>query len=196
MVFGQVYSIRSHQTTDIYIGSTIQTLSQRMTDHRKNYKQYLNGTFAYISSYEILQYEDSYIELLFEGEFESKYVLKQKEGKYQREMNCVNKHIAGRTKREYEKEHKEQKIESGKRYRNKHPDYNKQYFIENKETISKQRSTKIKCECGSIICKGDILKHKQTEKHKRLMLCLSSEENSSEVRFSSGQSSENSEAVK
>jgi hypothetical protein len=192
MVFGRIYTLRSHQTTDIYIGSTTQTLSQRMTDHRKNYKSYLNGTFAYITSYEILQYEDAYIELLFEGEFESKYALKQKEGKYQREMDCVNKHIAGRTKQEYEEEHKEQKKESGKRYRNKHQYSIKQYFIKNKETISKQRSTKIKCECGSTICKGDILKHKQTQKHQRFIQSLSVEENFGVAHSFEGQSKESS----
>ena len=61
MVYGRVYTIRSHQTDDIYIGSTTQTLSQRMTDHRKNYKQYLDKKRNYITSYEIVQYEDAYI---------------------------------------------------------------------------------------------------------------------------------------
>jgi hypothetical protein len=209
MVYGRVYSIRSHQTTDIYIGSTTQILCKRMADHRRNYKQYLNKKQHYITSYEIVKYEDAYIELLFEGEFESIDALRKKEGDCQRSMKCVNQLIAGRTPKEhyeentnlykkrhqqYYQEHKPQILEQVKKYtvenrdkileykknyRDEHPDDNKQYNIENKETISKRRSTKIKCECGLTICKGAKSNHVKTEKHKRLMLCLSSEENSS-----------------
>jgi hypothetical protein len=107
MVFGRVYSIRSHQTSDIYIGSTTQILCKRLSDHRRTYKSYLNGICGYVSSYEILPYEDAYIELIFEGEFESKYALMKKEGEYIREMDCVNKVIPGRTKQEYRDEHKD-----------------------------------------------------------------------------------------
>ena len=114
MVYGRVYSIRSHQTTDIYIGSTTQILCKRMSDHRSNYKKYLNGTFDYVSSFEILQYKDCYIELLFEGEFESKNALDRKEGEYQREMNCVNKNIAGRTPKERYEENKEKLLQKKK----------------------------------------------------------------------------------
>ena len=69
MVYGRVYSIRSHQTIDIYIGSTTQTLSQRLTDHKR---YYTNGHTNYITSLEILKYEDAYIELLFEGDLNLK----------------------------------------------------------------------------------------------------------------------------
>jgi hypothetical protein len=127
MVYGRVYSIRSHQTPDIYIGSTIQTLSRRMAYHRADYKAYLNEKQHYISSYEILQYNDAYIELLFEGEFESKNALQKKEGEYQREMDCVNKQIAGRTQQEYYEDNKEHIVE-----------YQKQYYEENKPQIEEQ----------------------------------------------------------
>jgi len=127
MVYGRVYSIRSHQTDDIYIGSTIQTLSQRMTDHRADYKQYLNKNPRYVTSYEILQYNDAYIELLFEGEFESRNALDRKEGEYQRSMDCVNKRIEGRTKQEHYEDNKEEILVK-----------NKQYYKENKPHILEQ----------------------------------------------------------
>ena len=77
MVFGQVYAIRSHQTKDLYIGSTTQALSMRMAHHRRIHKYYSNKTYHNVSSFEILQY-DAYIELLIEGEFESKKALQKK----------------------------------------------------------------------------------------------------------------------
>ena len=167
MVFGRVYSLRTHQTDDIYIGSTIQTLSQRMTDHRVDYKAFLNNKMNYISSYEILQYNDAYIELLFEGEFESKNAFKKKEGEFQRSMNCVNKNIAGRTLQEYRDEHKEQQLEYNTKYRDEHKEqqveYNTKYKKEHQEQINENLRRKIKCECGSTICKGAKITHIKTK---------------------------------
>ena len=119
MVFGRVYSIRSHQTTELYIGSTTQALSMRMSGHRKHYRCYLNKKKHYITSFKILQYNDAYIELLFDGEFKSKDALRQKEGEYMRDMDCVNRCSAGRTKQEYYEENKEQILEQVKQYQMK-----------------------------------------------------------------------------
>jgi hypothetical protein len=173
MIYGRVYSIRSHQTSDIYIGSTTQTLSQRLTDHRRDYKYFLNHNNHYMTSYEILKYGDEYIEVIYEGDFESKQSLKRKEGEYQREMKCVNKVIAGRTSQElfkiyYEKtkehrtnynhqyydEHKEQILEHVTQYRNEH-----------KDQISHRRKQKITCACGSVICIGAKQQHERSKKH-------------------------------
>ena len=72
---GKIYSIRSHQTDLIYIGSTIETrLSARLSKHRSDYKRYImSGKFNYyVSSFEILKYNDAYIELIEEVENISK----------------------------------------------------------------------------------------------------------------------------
>ncbi len=62
---GKIYTIRSHQTDKYYIGSTNQqTLAQRLGKHRSGYNIYLNNNSNYLSSYEILQHSDHYIELL------------------------------------------------------------------------------------------------------------------------------------
>jgi len=195
MVYGRVYSIRSHQTTDIYIGSTKQTLSQRITDHRGNYKRYLNKIGNYVTSFEILKYGDAYIEILFEGEFESKYALKQKEGKYQREMDCVNKNIAGRTYKEWEEENKEKRseqhkkweeenkekrseqhtqyrkenkpqiAEKQKKYNENHKEEKKQYDALRREKNKEQLKQRHECKCGGYFCIGDKSKHEKTKKH-------------------------------
>jgi hypothetical protein len=179
MVYGRVYSIRSHQTTDIYIGSTTQILSKRMSDHRKDYKRYLNGQFAYVSSYKILQYEDAYIELEFEGEFESKYALMKKEGEYIREKECVNKNVAGRTDAEYRVDNKLQINkwrEENKQYLLK---YGKEYQEINREQILKKAKQTYECKCGSTCRIVDKTKHNRTQKHQKFIQSLSAEENSS-----------------
>jgi hypothetical protein len=190
MVYGRVYSIRSHQTTDIYIGSTTQILCKRMVDHRYGYKYYLNKKSKYVSSYEILKHEDAYIELIYEGEFESKNALTKKEGEYIRDMDCVNKRIEGRTQKEWHEEHKEQAteyqtqyykehkphlIQQSKNYNEEHKEqrieYNKQYYEDHKENAK----IKYTCKCGLVCRVNTKSKHERSKKHKRLMLSLSTE---------------------
>ena len=61
----KIYAIRSHQTNDVYIGSTVERLSARMSKHRYDYKKFSAGEgMNYVSSYEILKYPDAYIELI------------------------------------------------------------------------------------------------------------------------------------
>jgi len=99
---GKIYAIRSYQTDDIYIGSTVDTLSKRMGGHRCNYKQYIAGKkVGNLTSFKILKYNDAYIELLEDYPCNSKGELERKEGEYIRKMDCVNKVIAGRSQEEY-----------------------------------------------------------------------------------------------
>jgi hypothetical protein len=158
MVYGRVYAIRSHQTTDIYIGSTEQILCKRMSDHRKVYNSFLNDKQGYITSYEVLKYEDAYIELIFEGEFESKDALRKKEGEYQRSMDCVNIRIDGRTQKEWQKQHYQKHKEEIKKK-------SIQHYEENKDTILKRYSKKFTCECGGCFTHGNKSTHEKTKKH-------------------------------
>ena len=143
MVYGRVYSIRSHQTTDIYIGSTKQILCKRMSDHWRDYRRYLNKNIKYLTSFELLKFTDAYIELIYEGEFESQNALERKEGEYQREMDCVNKVISGRTQKEYYEENKPHILEQTKEYREIHKEEIKekrnQYYQEHKDEILEQK---------------------------------------------------------
>ena len=78
---GKIYTIRSHQTNKYYIGSTNhKTLAQRLGKHRSNYKEYLNNHNNYISSFEILQHTDHYIELLELYPCNTKDELRRREG--------------------------------------------------------------------------------------------------------------------
>jgi len=136
---GKIYAIRSHQTEQYYIGSTVQTLAQRLTKHRDSYKYNHKGRYT-MSSFEILQYDDHYIELLELCPCTCKSELHRREGQLIREhINCVNKRIAGRSKAEYIEDNKELVRLRKKRYYEQNKEkldaYRKQWRKDNDNKI-------------------------------------------------------------
>ena len=216
---GKIYSIRSHQTDQIYIGSTTQPLCKRLYGHRQKYKLYKNtGNCgrSYMTSFEILQYDDHYIELIEECPCDTRQQLCRREGQIIRASECVNKHIAGRTKKQYQQDNKDKICEYKKQYYQDNKDEllvkNKQYREGNKEKINAKkkqyyednkdellvkkkqyyennkdkiiakikqyrennkdkllakRKEKIVCECGSIVGRCCLTRHKKSKKHLR-----------------------------
>lgn len=136
---GKIYAIRSHETDEIYIGSTTQTLSRRMTDHRKFMKRWKDGKCNYTSSFKILEYQTCYIELLENYPCNNKEELFKKEGEYIRKMECVNKRIEGRTPKQHYQDNKDEILERQKQYYldniDKIKEQKKQYRHDNKEVI-------------------------------------------------------------
>ncbi len=105
---GKIYSIRSHQIDKIYIGSTIEPLYKRLNAHKRKYKEYKNGGYHYVSSFELIQYNDVYIELIENIVCNSKEELRSKEGNYIRlhKNKCVNKKIECQTMKQYTTQYK------------------------------------------------------------------------------------------
>ena len=86
---GKIYSIRSHQTDDVYIGSTCLSLAKRIYGHRADYNMWKKGTRHYVTSYDILTYNDNYIELLENYPCGGKNELLRREGQLIRTTeNC------------------------------------------------------------------------------------------------------------
>ena len=143
---GKIYKITSVSTTDIYVGSTTTDLDLRMNQH----KYQLKKNKEYVSSFEILKYGDAKIELIVNFPCDSKTELTREEGKYIRQLDCVNKNIAGRTNKEYNVENKEQIAKKSKEYyhqnkeqiaktlknyRDTHKEQQKEYYYTHKEQI-------------------------------------------------------------
>jgi len=142
---GKIYTLRSNQTDKFYIGSTTQSLSKRFYEQKKHYKQYLDGKKHYITSFDILQYEDAYIELLEEFPCENKIQLCKREGELIRCSNCVNKRIEDRTIKEWFEENKDKIKEYQKKYR---------------------EQNKVNCECGGSYCGlSNRINHLKTNRH-------------------------------
>lgn len=129
---GQIYSIRSHQTDLIYIGSTTQPLHKRFAQHK--------GPSNKCSSAEIIKYEDAYIELLEDYPCDSKKALNKREGYLIRNMDCVNKAVPGRTDAEYYAENREQLKAYQAEYRAEHREQIKIYKAENREQINAKQA--------------------------------------------------------
>jgi hypothetical protein len=130
---GKIYTIRSHQTDKYYIGSTCQALHKRLYKHRLNYKNYLNGTYPNMSSYNIIIHNDNYIELLEEVICENNEQLTKREGELIREHkdNCVNIKIEGRTIKEWINDNKETITLNQKIYRDEHKGVQRQWKVDN-----------------------------------------------------------------
>ena len=151
---GKIYTIRSYQTDDIYIGSTTQTLTKRLSKHKSDFKRWKKGTYHYVTSYELIKYNDVYIELLELCPCSNKMELFRREGELIRSMDCINKNVNGRTdkerkeyikeyKKEYYQENKEKIKIKSKEYRAVNKDkiyeHTKEYYQENKEKIKEYK---------------------------------------------------------
>jgi hypothetical protein len=135
-VNGQIYAIRSHQTEEIYIGSTTQPLHKRFHEHKNNKRYY--------TSKEIIQYTDAYIELIENFPCNSKKELNRREGQHIRNAeNCVNKRIPERSKKEFYVDNKEEIAKRNKEYyyanKDNHLEQKKIYYQENKDVLIKKR---------------------------------------------------------
>jgi len=183
----KIYTIRSYQTDKYYIGSTCDALHKRLYNHRRDYKNYLNNNHHFVTSFDIILYEDNYIELLEDYKCESKNELLKREGELIRKYkdDIVNCRIAGRTGKEYKEDNKVIIKEQRKKYseinKDKIKEYRNEYIKDNKEKIKEQRKKyseinkdKIKerttklydCECGKTQLQwGRKSEHNKTKFH-------------------------------
>lgn len=162
----KIYAIRSYQTDQIYVGSTIQELSSRMSGHRRAYRRFLNGKGLYITSFELVKFNDAYIELIENYSCSCKNELEKKEGEIIRKTeNCVNKIIVGRTQSEYIQDN----LEKFTKYQIEYRKNNKDILSEKKKEYYQKRKTylsqKITCECGSTVRRNGMYEHITTKKH-------------------------------
>jgi len=109
----KIYTIRSHLTDKIYIGSTCNSLSVRMAQHRASFKKGNKTT-----SFNLLEFPDAYIELLEVFPCNTKEELNQREGQLIRSsFHAVNKLISGRTRKETNRAYYEANKEKHRLYR-------------------------------------------------------------------------------
>lgn len=137
---GKIYKIVSNVTGDVYIGSTTKKyLSERLKDHKYEYKRYLNGERGYITSFKIIESGDYDIILLENCPCETKDQLHARERFHIENNECINRYIPGRTR--------------------------KQYREENRDKIRQHQGEVIKCPlCNGNITRRNLATHKQTLK--------------------------------
>ncbi len=155
----KIYKIVDANEEMVYVGSTVNTLARRMATHRGHYK-----SCNFVSSHIIFDkygVENCKILLLENYPCNTKDELNRREGEHIKQLNCVNKQIAGRTNHEYYEDNKEAIIDKQKKYyelnndkrvaiRKKYNDANREaiavehkiYREKNKELLKEKRKEK------------------------------------------------------
>jgi hypothetical protein len=197
---GKIYTIRFHNSNEIYIGSTTQSLAVRFGGHKRG------GSFR-CSLYKIINskyngdWSVCYYELYENFSCNTKEELCKKEGEMIRKFkddenyNCINFRIAGRTGiecckqyyqeninivKEKQKQYKEENAnkikEYNKKYKeenaNKIKEYNKKYREENANKIKENNKEKITCDCGYRVNKNSISRHYKSKIHQEYLTSL------------------------
>jgi len=133
---GKIYRIVDNTNGDVYIGSTTKKyLSDRLSEHRCDYKRFLKGKKNNCRSGDIIKNGDFNIILIENYPCNSKKELTARERYFIENNKCINKVIPGRT--------------------------NKEYVNDNKDRLNKIRRDNYDHEKNKINCKKDYEKHKQ-----------------------------------
>jgi hypothetical protein len=118
---GKIYKLTNVNTDAVYIGSTCQPLEDRFRQHCIKYYKWakMKGKkkreYKGITSYKVFKDGFTRITLVEDYPCDSIRELRKREGKVIREHpSTVNKKIAGRTKKEWEYERKQEEIDSVK----------------------------------------------------------------------------------
>ena len=181
---GKIYKIFNTLNDEIYVGSTIQSLSHRMIKHRDDVKNDTKDYHTTISKLmKELGVEHFYIELLELYPCDNKGELGAREGFWIKEVGTVNKHVMGRTRKQH---YEDNKIA----IQAKCKEYNIQYRIDNKEKIVAQnkdyyqrtiehqlkrqqqekvkewKNPKIVCPCGGSFTNSHKAEHLKCVRHK------------------------------
>ena len=189
---GKIYKITNDFNDEVYVGSTCDTLIKRFSSH-KSYAHRKEGKDREL--YKLMNEIGASrfrIELVENCLCDDKYQLRQREGRFIREMGTLNMNIAGRPKQEADKEYrkknkdkiieyreinKEKLTEQTKKYRDTHKDkideINKIYRIKNTDKFKERNMEIILGTCGCSITFGNKQRHEKTKKHIQLMESLS-----------------------
>lgn len=151
---GKIYTIKSKTNPDlIYVGSTIQTLNERMNGHKKQSKEKSRQNYPLYKSINN-NWNEWYIELYEEYNCENKEELRKREGEIIRQIGTLNQRIAGRDDRTYEIDNKQKRDTYKKEYREKNYDVlkekrnlkskencdrAKEYYVNNKDNVKKYK---------------------------------------------------------
>ena len=144
---GKIYKIVCNVTGLCYIGSTTERrLCRRLSGHVSAYRRYLRNGIVDITSFKVLENDDYRIELICDCPCENRDQLNKLEGFYIQNNKCVNRYVAGRSKKEYE--------------------------MLTKDKIRKRKTRRFKCRCGSIYSHNHRAKHTRSRRHCQHMYTL------------------------
>ena len=157
---GKIYKLYNSECC--YIGSTSQKLlSKRKAHHLEQFNKWVKGEYHWVSSFILfMNDEDVEIELLEEREFDTKNDMLKLEAEYIKKFDCVNEKLpTGDTNQEKKKKEREKN-------RDWYLDYQAEYYKLNKDKMTEM----VECECGAIVQKQNLKRHKKRKIHLSLLL--------------------------
>lgn len=139
---GKIYSISSATAGICYIGSTTNTLINRLRHHCHCYDAYRdtgNGKFS-ISSRKVLDYDDYRIQLIENYPCQNRDELWAREAYYiLNTENCINDNIPGRSKKQYYQDNREKISETRRLDRKANPEKHRVWSLRTR-TKNKHRN--------------------------------------------------------
>ena len=180
---GKIYKIYNTTNDDIYVGSTTQKLCERMRDHRYSITDAKAGKQLIYKAFREHGVDNFYIELIEKCPCNDRQELRRKEGEYIRSLKpSLNKRIAGRTKTEYLDDSREHRLAVMQTYYQDNKEHlapkRKEWSQHNRERINisnrnrreinhdslaRYYQEKIKCDCGSVVSRAALTRHKKCE---------------------------------
>jgi len=189
-MIGYVYKICDNTNNNVYYGSTTLTLNKRLREHklqkRCSSKYILKNNNYIMILVETIEFQDKKQLLIREKYYIQNYpcinerlpITTYEERKEQmKKYYELNKEQINEKHKEYDKEYYELNKDKKKEYYTKYYKANKEkyykankekvkeYYEANKQQLNEKRKEKMTCDCGSIVRKCDIVRHKKTKRH-------------------------------
>ena len=168
---GKIYSIRSlSHPEEVYIGSTCMPLHKRLHSHRASFYMWRRPVTrknpGYMSSFEMIKYDDHYIELVENFPCDSKDVLRRREGQVIRETDCINRRVEGRTREEWYQDNKEHVCAKTRKWQQNNPERRKAKDQACYQANKAHRSGLVECDvCKCTLTRGAFWFHNKSKKH-------------------------------
>tara|TARA_R110002153_G_C13097779_1_gene476199 strand:+ start:108 stop:632 length:525 start_codon:yes stop_codon:yes gene_type:complete len=159
-----IYTIRSGKS--IYVGSTTDYVNRKSTHkkiiYNKNYKEYNYKLYKTIREnnciWDMQPYSKYPCNDIVEQKIEEERIRQLLKADLNMRSCGTGLNYSELGDKEYQKQYKTDNKE-------KLSEYDKQYKTNNKDKINE----KIKCECGCIVTRSNLAKHKKSKKHMKLM---------------------------
>ena len=177
---GKIYKIVDVGYTKCYIGSTTETLSQRMARHRSKYnKEFTKGKGDQTRTHWLFDefgVENCKIELIENYPCKNREELERQEGIHIKANDCINKIIAGRTRQEYYQDENDYICFRQDIYRELHPEKRQEEGRRRWERVKHKMLEQHLCGCGKTYTYGHKKRHEKSQTHQNY-LKQQSEEN-------------------
>ena len=136
---GKVYRLVSSTTGKHYVGSTTQPLHKRFYYHKKDYMMWKEGKREYLTSFDL--FEEGEVEVFLVEDFpcERKEQLHARERHWIETLECVNKKLPTRTKKEYYQDNRDKILSQREKYREENKEKVKEckrsHYQQNRECV-------------------------------------------------------------